>query len=213
MNKLAVTLQQLEQVAKTWPIRKFNPKTLGRKAPRGFVKPFIKQPNSPLAQQFAQLSDPNTTKDIRAKLIQKLEGKSLPMAKPAKPNELVININNDPRAFGKTHQVQRVQRAITTHHENAERRYIGSKLYSKVFRKKFRHASPAVVLNEHNIVTTLPSNTHRIDDIRKVRAHTRYNKELKDVVLDPDFVPGKSPRFSRHAIKRLTEDYIRRNPN
>jgi len=212
MNKLAVTLQQLEQVAKAWSIRKFNPKTLGRKAPRGFVKPLIKRTNSPLAQQFAQLSDPRTSKDIRTKLIQKLEGKALPPTKLAKPNEHVIYINKDQKAFGKTHQVQRVQRAITTHHENAERRYLASPLRSRAFEEKFHHASPAVVLNEHNIVTTLPSNTHRIDDIRKVRAHKRYNKELKDVVLDPDFVPGKSPRFSRHAIKRLTEDYIRRNP-
>ena len=66
------------------------------------------------------------------------------------------------------------------------------------------HPSPEVLYREHNIVTTLPKRLKPAGTVMRKARHMT-NEDLGLNIMHPNFKYGKSPRLSRHAIKRMNE--------
>lgn len=137
-------------------------------------------------------------------------------------NSIYISVNSDfrlpkslvNRTEAKTFQdpeVKRLQATLVAKHELDEVD-LRKRLVSP-FAEKYHHVNPGVILREHNTLTTLPQNTSGKEAVlnlwKKIR--TRRGGEIPAIFPNNDFAFGEAPRLSRHAIKRLTEDYIRRN--
>ena len=72
------------------------------------------------------------------------------------------------------------------------------------------HASPSVLHKEHNIITTLPEEFKPAGDaFRKLRSLTGESKQLQK--MNKGFEYGKSPRVSRHLIKRMEKENIQKH--
>lgn len=68
----------------------------------------------------------------------------------------------------------------------------------------FGHASPDVLLREHNMVSTLPTEYGPVRDAMKaMRQHGGWNTE-SDLLQSYGVRYGESPRLSRHARKHVT---------
>jgi len=84
----------------------------------------------------------------------------------------------------------------------------------KIIPTVYRHASPEVLLKEHNLVKGLknyPGAKKAMIDIRKSTGESSLLgdivpvKEAKTIWKTKEFEYGKSKRLSRHAIKRILE--------
>lgn len=107
-------------------------------------------------------------------------------------------------------EASRALRAVLKLHEKDELRATGK--MSKVFVDKFGHNNPSVILREHNNITTLPPSTPGKQPLLESGfMKRRQQREIPAIFPNTEFQHGVSPRLSRHAIKRLTEDYQRRN--
>lgn len=74
----------------------------------------------------------------------------------------------------------------------------------------FGHASPSVLHKEHNIITTLPEElTPAGDAFRMLRNVTGESKQLRK--MNKGFEYGKSPRVSRHLIKKMEKENIQKH--
>jgi hypothetical protein len=75
------------------------------------------------------------------------------------------------------------------------------------------HLSPAVILKEHNLIKTLdkegiPKKEKIIRIFKKMRELDTTEKRLQELT-GGKFIYGKSPRLSRHAIKKLERKWER----
>lgn len=67
------------------------------------------------------------------------------------------------------------------------------------------HASPEVLLKEHNMIQTLPSNLKPAGDVyRNMRGVFQESLALNQMT-GGKFNYGESPRLSRHAIRRISQ--------
>ena len=83
-------------------------------------------------------------------------------------------------------------------HELAEAKSKGGAMN---FSAMFSHNSPSVLLKEHNMVTTMKNPKVRTT-MKKLRSIQGEGKFISDSF--PGYSHGKSPRLSRHAIKRMS---------
>lgn len=66
------------------------------------------------------------------------------------------------------------------------------------------HASPDVILREHNRLTTMPSEYKPTSDaFNSMRYHGKEERLINKVL--PQYEHGRSPRLSRHARKHVTQ--------
>lgn len=116
------------------------------------------------------------------------------------------------KSNGQTPEVHRALNATALGHEADE---ISSMLrpskdprgFSANFSYSNSHASPAVLFKEHNIIVSLPPTEEKAKEVMR-RLRTLSNQEMRLRHLSGGkFYYGKSPRLSRHAIKRLSEAY------
>jgi DNA ligase D-like protein (predicted 3'-phosphoesterase) len=68
----------------------------------------------------------------------------------------------------------------------------------------FTHASPEVLLKEHNLITTLPKKYKSAGNYFRGIRSVSGESDIMQNTIQHGFEYGKSSRFSRHAIKRLT---------
>ncbi len=105
-------------------------------------------------------------------------------------------------------EANRLARPIVKMHERDELHFAPK--YDTKFGREFSHASPSVILREHNNITTIPDGTPGKSGV-VTRHSVRQKGEIPALFPQGGFEHGISPRLSRHAIKRITEDYRRRN--
>lgn len=93
--------------------------------------------------------------------------------------------------------------AVTLAHEGLELKKMPK---TRLFGLMYEHASPKVVLIEHNILKNLKG--AGADDIRSASKKLRTREEnLISKLTNREFKHGYSPRFSRHAIKNILKKY------
>lgn len=144
------------------------------------------------------------------KNIEKLRIKSNDF--PEYLGDLILLPRNWTRRLGGrrlTAEEQRAINGVVLAHENLEHIYTNTKPKTAMtkFRFRFNHESPGVLLTEHNILKGLQSSaSNKVRTLfNKLRTKDGSRKYLADLTNNPDFEPGISNRFSRHAIKRLIE--------
>ena len=113
----------------------------------------------------------------------------------------------------------------TAHHEFAEARAALKTLKSKgrirrtKFQKDNQHMDPSVLLNEHNILTTLPKKNRRslrgqskkdykeADETKLIRQGTGEANILERKIrqTQPNFTFGESPRLNRREVEHYTK--------
>lgn len=104
---------------------------------------------------------------------------------------------------------------VVTHHEMNERRAVKEQMKAHGKHLNFEgtsHAAPSVILREHNQLTTMPK-TSETKGTREAFKHLRHTGGAEAKIIGSTvkgYTHGESPRFSRHAIKRIDEAMRRR---
>lgn len=90
------------------------------------------------------------------------------------------------------------------------------KLRSLPFQMATGHIGLPVILKEHNLLTTLTGDASAAK-VRNLFHFARkpggMEEDLVRKIIGKGYKHGKSPRLSRHAIKRITESFKRLNPD
>jgi hypothetical protein len=102
----------------------------------------------------------------------------------------------------KTPAQRKMLEAVTKGHELAE-----SQVALNPNMIGWNHNSPDVILREHNMITTMPKRMGPVRTLFKTLRKTREAAAWKEVF--PQFTFGVGPRVSRHARKRMLEEYTR----
>ena len=104
-------------------------------------------------------------------------------------------------------EAQRAFNYVAGMHEQAER----AAVIKKDINPFFNHYSPSVILKEHNILRGLK--TKNTQSAKLVQNAFGKAREMGEEPVLQDFIKGykhgRSPRLSRHAIKRVGEAYRR----
>lgn len=203
MIKLSVTTEQLIAAAKS--ISKFRPKN-------GIIEFLPNKATATLLNKKLRTNRIEFAKSQEVKtLFGKLKAKLFPKKAwnyekfykdmewfPTNRKESAISL---PRSAikGKSKEYQ----AILVAHEAAEAKY--AKKPNVDFINTYHHASPGVLLNEHNNLTTLNASKDKVDKIIQDLAGLRGYYNAVKTPNNLNFSHGRSQRLSRHAIKRIIE--------
>jgi hypothetical protein len=200
MNKIAITVNKLLEISKRWPkirvSRNFGSgplSVLGKKdvsVVRDLAKKVVSPNKEAIITWANNLPSPFKEKGIflHKKWSQVLEDgldTTGVISKKLKPNE------------------KKAVNAITLGHEKAEIDYINKNINLK-YLLTTRHNSPGVLLREHNIVKSLkgPGSKKAIKIFKELR-------DYEDIPINY----GVSPRLSRHAIKNVTKNILKKYEN
>ena len=103
----------------------------------------------------------------------------------------------------KPHEREALERMLKLH-EASELRYVGKGVSSPSFESAFKHSSPGVIVEESNMVATLPKRLRRAGDaLSELRNDSTGEARIMEELV-PGFKYGKT-RMSRHAKRRLSE--------
>ena len=104
-------------------------------------------------------------------------------------------------------QDRRMINAIVEKHELDEQKYKRG-----MSMRSFGHASTPVILNEHNASVAVRNQGHPM--VANIFHNMRSGGEENIIKrIDPRYVHGESPRYSRHAIRRMSEIAERNAPS
>ena len=105
--------------------------------------------------------------------------------------------------IGKSHRATNV---IGLGHELSELHAMRKYPLNRAYREFYGHHSPAAMLGEHNIITKLTGPGAEVAKRAVINSRNVVGGEASNLklYLGSKFEFGKSPRLSRHAIKRIS---------
>jgi hypothetical protein len=197
MNKLAVTSNQL--------LKGFNRSKLIRLKRPELIKTIYGGVTPPAMFTRGTLSPSGINKKIAPTLpnpgfVKPSLGKIV-TEKGQNPSQILLEAIGQKTAPG---YGKKMLNATVLRHEADE---VASKVVDHSFVKAYGHINAGVILKEHNIIKALEGKGAK--QVKQIFTHLRTrpgaeNSTIQKSLKDLNFDYGKSPRLSRHAIKRIT---------